>query len=262
MAKKDKDALYTDFLADLKSVVGDDKWTAVEEGLVKNEKASAKLKDSVLARSEFSRAMDELDTARKEFQQFQATEKQKIDGWQKWYGETSQDFATASDQLRQYKETYGDLDDRSQRREAAKVGLTPEAFEKRLNEEIQKHDVAALRFVDDLTDVKIEHRDRFKEKLDTDAVYKLAGEQGIPLKVAYNLFIADRVEDQRKTQYTEDIKKAREEGANEALAKHNLPVMSSHSDIVHTLDAQNPLTNPRERVSAAVKDFVERSNRQ
>lgn len=248
MAKKDNEALYQEFLADLKKIN-----PKIEEIL--DDATNAKLKDSVLARAEFSRQSDELRAQREELLAWQEAEKQKIDGWQKWYGDTSREVAAMNDKLTKYVEAYGELDDAGQRREAAKVGLSKEDFEKQLNSRLQERDVAALKFVDDLTDLKIEHRDRFKEKLDTSAVYKIAGEKNLPLDVAYKLYINDRVEEQNKVQIEERVKREREEAVADFASKHNLPVISSSPDHIHVLDVKEPLYDRSARIAAAVKDF-------
>lgn len=254
MSKKN-DAAYDAFLADLKAIN-----PAVEE-LIKDEKVSAKLRESVLARSEFSSQMDSLQAQRQEFEAYQAQERQKIEGWQNWYGTASTQVADVVNKLNKYREAYGDLTDTEQTREAAKLGLTKDELESKLNERFQQHDVAAIKFADDLTDLKIEHRDRFKEKLDTAKVYEIAGKQNIPLNLAYNIFIQDRVETQRKSEQETALKAAREEGAAEALAKHNLPMLSSASEHVHFLDNKAPLTNTSERVAAAAADFMKSQRR-
>lgn len=255
MAKKDNEALYQAFLADLKTIAPE-----VEEVIAKNEKATAKLKESVLARSDYNAQSDALRKEREDMQTFLQTERQKIEGWTKWYADTSGEYAATVDELKKYRDEFGDLTDAGQRREAARHGMSKEEFESKLSEEITKRDTAAIKFVDDLTDLKIEHRQRFGERLNTEEVFKIAGEKQLPLDVAYDVYIADRVEDLRKKDFDDAVKKAREEGAAEALAKHNLPVMSSDSSIMHVLDQSKEI--PRDsnsRVSAAVTAFLNRN---
>lgn len=250
MAKKDKDTIYQEFLADLKALNPE-----IEKVL--DEKVTSKLKESVLARADYSASMDALKKEREDLQTYLAAEKQKIDGWQTWYGNATTEFAQMAKEVQAYRDEFGELNTADKRRAAAQAGLTPEQFEQKLNEELQRRETAYMKFMDDLSDLKMEHRERFKERLDTSAVYKIAGEKSLPLDVAYDIYIADRVEADRKTAYEADMKKAREEGAREALAKHNLPVVPSTSDIrVHTLDAKDVPTTSRERVSAAVSAFL------
>lgn len=249
MAKKN-DAAYEAFLADLISLKPEIK------DLVSDEAVSAKLREGVLARSEFSRGQDELREARKALEAEVTEARDKIAGWQNWYGETSKQVADMQTKLKTYAETYGDLDEPAKHREAAKQGLTKEEFDAALQAELNKHDMAALKFADDLTDLKIEHRDRFKEKLDTAAVYKIAGEKNLPLGIAYNEYIADRVAEKNKADFEQAIKAAKEEGAKEFASKHNLPVVPNTNDLyVHSLDAKDVPQTSKERVAAAVNRF-------
>lgn len=250
MGKKSKDAYLSDFLADLKTVVGDDKWSAIEENLVKNEKALSKIKDGVLARSEFSSQMDELDSAKKAFSQEVTEARQKIAGWQDWYGSASKAVTDLETKVKAYQETYGDLESGKKPR-----FLTEEDFMSKLAEETRNRDAAAIKFADDLTDLKISHRERFKERLNTNDVLKIAGDRQLPLDVAYDLYVKDRVEAQNKTEREEELKAAREEGARDFATKHNLPLVSSNPDIVHVLDTQGAPTTAKERVSAALANW-------
>lgn len=248
MAKKN-DAAFDAFLADLKAIA-----PGIED-LIKDDNVKTKLREGVLARSEFSTQMDSLKTERETFTAEVTEARKRIEGWQKWYGDATQQVASTQDELKKYKDEFGELDGTVKRKVAGEQGLTVDEFQKRLNEEINKRDIAALKFADDLTDIKIDYKDRFKEKLDTTAVYKLAGEKGVSLDVAYNLFIADKVEDQRKVEFDTQLKAAREEGAREALASHKLPIMSNISDVTHVLDIKDAPRTEKGRVDAAVAGF-------
>lgn len=250
MAKADNEKLYQDFLADLKKIN-----PKIEEIL--DEPTNTKLKESVLARSEMSRQMDALTAEKTQMNDFLAQEKKKIEDWSKWYGDTTKEVADMSTELKQYRDIYGQLDNAGKERVAAQVGISKDEFEKTLNSRLQERDLGALKFVDDLTDLKIEHRDRFKEKLDTSAVYKVAGENNVPLGVAYNIYIADRVQKLQETEVAERIAQARKDAVSEYVTEHKLPVLSSNNDYIHSLDVKKPLTNREERISAAVADFMQ-----
>lgn len=248
MAKKN-DAAYEAFLADLKAIN-----PQIEE-LIKDDKVSAKLKEGVLARADYSSAMDSLRTERESFATEVAEARQKISGWQTWYGETSTQVATMQDKLKQYETAYGEIEPEGTKRAAARMGVSKEELEKALDTKMNQRDLAALKFADDLTDIKMDFRDRFKEKLDTEAVYKVAGERGVDLKTAYDLHIATRVEEARTKDIDERIKKERLEAVTEYASKHNLPVGPSHSDIVHSVDSKDAPKTSHERVAAALAGF-------
>lgn len=248
MAKKDKDTIYSEFLADLKALN-----PKIEEVLA-DEKVSAKLRESVLARADYSQSMDSLKADRETFAAEVQEARQKIAGWQQWYGTESQKTVALEDELKKYRETYGQLDAGDQRRVAQQQGfLTKEDFQAALDKQIQQRDMAALKFADDLTDIKIDFSGRFKEKLDTTPVYQIAAQRGLDLRTAYNEYISDRVEEQRKSAYDDAIKAAREEGARDFASKHNLPSVPSSPDMVHYADVKDVPKTSRDRISAAIQ---------
>lgn len=246
MAKNDK--AYEAFLADLKAIN-----PAVEE-ILKDDKVAGKLKEGVLARAEFSSQMDALKAEKEQFSNEVAEAKTKINEWQKWYGDATAEYAAAVNEVKRYREEFGDLENGRKPK-----GMSQEEFEQRLQSEFKTRETAYLKFMDDLSDLKLEHKDRFKERLDTNEVYKIAGEKNLPLDVAYKVYIADREDALRTADVEERIKKAREEGAQEALRTHNLPTVPSSSAVVHAVDAYKPGSSSKDRVAAAVDGFLSRN---
>lgn len=245
MAKKDKDAIFNEFLADLKAIN-----PKIEEIL--DDKTSAKLREGVLARADYSQSMDSLRAERESFANEVAEARNRIDGWQKWYGEVSTQVASTQEELKAYRDAYGELDASDKRRVAREAGFTKDEFEKRLQEEINRRDIANLKFADDLTDIKMDYRDRFKEALDTEAVYKIAGERGTDLKTAYQSFISERVKEQDEAKWKETIKKEREDAVAEYASKHNLPVIDNRPEVTHVLDTKDAPKTSHDRVAAAL----------
>ncbi len=247
MAKRDKDAAFNEFLADLKAI------NPQIEDLLKDDKVSSKLREGVLARADYSANMDTLRAERESFATEVQEARTKIQGWQNWYGEATNEMATTQERLKQYEQAYGPIESGADRREAAKtLGISKEDVNTLLEDRMNQRDIAALKFADDLTDVKIDHLGRFKERLDTTAVFEIAGKQGVDLKTAYNLHIADRVEEMRTKDVEERIKQASEDAVRDYASKHNLPVVPTQSDMVHVLDAKDIPASSRDRIAAAV----------
>lgn len=248
MAKKDKDTIFEAFLADLKAIN-----PAVEE-VLKDDKVSAKLKESVLARADYSQSMDALRSERESFAAEVAEAREKIQGWQKWYGDTSREVAAVQGRLREYVEAYGELETAGDKRKAATaLGITKDELNEALESRMNQRDLAALKFADDLTDVKIDFRDRFKEALDTEALFKLAGERQIDLKTAYKEFINPRVEELRTKDVEARIAQAKKEAVEEFASQHKLPVVDTRSDVrPHSLDVKDAPKTPHDRVAAAI----------
>jgi DNA repair exonuclease SbcCD ATPase subunit len=245
---KNKDTAFNDFLADLKAIN-----PGIEE-ILKDEKVSAKLRDGVLARSDYSSKMDELTTQREAFASEVEQARQKIEGWQRWYGDVTTQVAGVQNQLKAYEAAYGPLQTDGQVKAAAKhLGLSKDEVSGLLEERMNQRDIAALKFADDLTDIKIDYRDRFKERLDTEAVFKLAGVRGTDLNTAYKEYISERVEEARTKDIEARIEAARKEAVAEFASQHKLPVVPSQSDLTpHVLDAKDIPATSRDRVAAAV----------
>lgn len=255
MAKKSKDTIYEEFLADLKTLN-----PGIEE-VLKDEKVSAKLREGVMARADYSQSKDELRAQQEQFAAEVEQARQKIEGWQKWYGETSTQVATMHEKLNQYETLYGEIEDSGDKRRAARaLGISKEDVDSLLETKMNQRDLAALKFADDLTDIKLDYMTRFKEKLDTQEVFKIAGERGTDLNTAYNLHIAERIEEVRNKDFEERIKKERAEAVSEYASQHNLPVVPNTSDMVHVLDAKDVPNTPRERTAAALAAFNTRRN--
>lgn len=251
MAKKTSDESYKSFLADVLAAIPEDKRAAVQEA-IDAEPVQAKLKSGVLARDEFSRQMDEVKSIRQQLDGEVTEARTKIAGWQKWYNENLGERTTLVDKLKKYEEEYGALDGETR----AKY-LREDDFRTTLDAEIRKRESALLKFTDDLTDLKIEHRQKFGEKLNTEDVYKIAGERNIPLDMAYTIYTADKVKERNDKDFSDKLKAAREEGAREALSKHNLPgVSSNHALGVHAMDVTDAPKSPRDRIAAAVAGFT------
>lgn len=250
-----KDA-YEQFLAEVLQGVPDDQKAAIE-GTLKNEQLAPKIRERVLARSDYSRNMDSLKAEKERFSAEVAEARTKIAGWQNWYGQTSQEFETVRRQNEAYKSQFGELDGDGERRP---VGITQEQIDQRLRQEFDKRDASAIAFADVLTEIKLEHRDNFKEKLDTNALVKYATERGLPLDTAYREFVAPRMEERREAEVAERIAAAKAEGRKEALSEHKLPTIASYGD-VHILDRAPKVGKTQsDRVAAATAHWNEQGN--
>src|SRR5690242_13744768 len=134
--KREKDAAFNDFLADLKAIN-----PQVEE-LLKDEKVSTKLREGVLARADYSSNMDSLRAEREQFEQQVQEARQKIEGWQKWYGDVSQEMSSVQDRLRQYETLYGTIDNSADRHQVARaMGISKEELSNVLEEREKIRDV-------------------------------------------------------------------------------------------------------------------------
>lgn len=243
--KKTGKAAYDEFLADVIGAIPEDQREAIE-GVLTSDAVVGKAANRVIQQAEFSRQMDALRAKETEIAE-------KIKGYEDWYADASGQYATLKEERDAYAEAYGALDPNERPKTPASAGID----EKKLAEELARRDQLAIQFADVLTDLKWDHRQNFNEALNTRELIKFCTEKGLPIEVGYQSFIADRVEAKRKTEFEEKLKAAREEGAREALTRHNLPITPAPSE-AHVLDRADIKTDPSERVRAAVESFNRR----
>lgn len=250
MANEDIKAFMNEVLA-----VAPAEQKAALEAAFGNESVAAKLRDGVLARSDYSRQSDALRTERQRFEQDVQTAKERISGWEDWYARTSSEFAQQEETLKQYQSQFGQIDG------TQRPGMSKEDVAKMLQSEIekQKRDLMDnhLALVDKLTDIKFDHQRQFGESLKTTEFLKYAQDSGLPADIAYREFIRPRIEEQNKKDFAEQLKKAREEGRKEYASEHKLPVTSLARE-PHVLDmvSDRPKT-VADRINAAVSSFNE-----
>lgn len=245
MPKKTGKAAYDEFLADVLSAVPEDQRGTIEEVLT-NDAVVGRAANRVMQQSEFSRQMDALRAREAELTT-------KTQEWENWYTDASREFARSQEQLDAYRSTFGDLGEGAVPPQPR--GLSPED----LARELARRDQMAITFADVLTDLKDEHKSTFGERLNTRELIQFCESKGLPLEAGYKMYISPRLEEKRKTEFDEQLRRAREEGASEALSRHHLPVAPSATEI-HALDAQNIKTDPNERIRAAVESFTRREH--
>lgn len=255
MSKK-ADAALDKFLADCLAAVPEDK-RAVAEELFKADGVKTKLREGVLAREDYSRQSDELKASREALEAETAKAQDLIKKNTDWYHTANAEYTGVKAKLDRYAAEFGDLEGEGK---PAKKFLSEDDFNKRLDEALSPRDAAAIDVADILTDLKIEHRDKFKEKLDTKALIKFATENRMPLTAAYTAFVADKVEAVRKTEFDDAIKKAREEGAAEARASQGLPIIARSSEPFSFAAPADIPRSQADRVKAAALDFSQRAS--
>jgi hypothetical protein len=239
MAKKNS---FEAFLADVLSHVPEDRRGAVEEALAGD--ALSELEKGYRRQSDYSREMDRIRQREQELDATLTEANERVAGWQDWYNTASQEY---EDMKRQVAMTTAEDELPPQ----PKAGITKED----LAAELAARDRMAIAFADVLTDIKIEHKERFHEKLDTQKLTDFALKRGLPIDAAYREFIAPKEEELRSAELEKRIAAAREEGAREYATKHRLPVVSGPIE-QHPLDlVQSTKTNPSERVAAAISSW-------
>ena len=259
MAKK-KDAAFDEFLADVLATIPEGDARKQAEELLANEAVTSKLREGVLARAEFSRSMDALKTREQELARLQGEATTNAKAWSDWYAKASSEVATVNDRLKQYEQLYGELEPGVRREmRAGEKYMTEAEFQQKLAEAIGQRDSAAIAVADELTDLKIDHFNTFKEKLDTQSLIGLATKNGVRLKQAYDEMVSDRRREMADKAVEERVARERDEAVREYASKHQLPFTPGPAEPsgLDTLfnGAEKAPRDQRGRVTAALDEF-------
>lgn len=193
----------------------------VAEQLFSNEKVA----NLFVPRPEFSRSLDEKDKAlqnyRTEVENYYKSESMKAADRQKLV-----DDAVARAQ--RYQDLYGELPNdgsqpqASQRQPAFDTSkfISREDYDK----ELKRIEGQSLYVIKEGLKASQDYMSRFNKPLDIDALEKFAVEKNLPINLAYEKMIQPEIEAKSKSDLTELLKKAREEGAAEARSRANVPI--------------------------------------
>jgi phosphorylcholine metabolism protein LicD len=177
-----------------------------------NEKVSKAFEERMLARDEFSRQLDSV-----------TAEKKRLNGWYEEQLRVAQNnekiVNEANARLKQYQETYGDLDG------GAKPVVDTSQFidKKTLEDALNKKDQQFIGLLKTVNKCSADYMKRFGDVLDTDALEKFTLESGLPLQAAYEKFIQPKVDEIKTKDFDDKLKKAREEGMQEGISQAKNP---------------------------------------
>jgi hypothetical protein len=130
------------------------------------------------------------------------------------------------ERLHQYEAAYGELEPgATTRQDANNLGFNSKAdLDKYLDDRLRAERAGNIGLMKSIPKMTVDYLHRFGEVLDTDEVEKISVKQGLPPDLAYERYIAPKVEAKRQSEYEEKLKAAREEGARDAISKYHLPV--------------------------------------
>jgi len=229
------------FLADVLSKVDADKRGAIEEAFGHAAVTTA-LDAGYLRQDDYSRRQDELKTARDDAaatlnqdRGALAAERARLADW---YEGASKDYAAKNEENKRYRTEYGGLEGEGTP-PAAEPGLTREEHDRLMNESLDIHSRQSIQFADLLTDLKMEHRDQFSERLDTKALFDHQSKTKMPLDVAYKDFISERVGEAQAEKQAQLVAAAKAEGILEGKSQRDLPVRPDNNPVMRALDKPN-----------------------
>ncbi len=208
-----------------------------------------------LRHDEFSRQADEARAAKQKSEaeyaqllQWQATEQKKID-----------DFWT------QYQAANGNAGNGNGDGTRTIVQPVQGDFldKKTFESELAKRDQQFVSLLKDGMGLASRHTVEFKEALDTEALAKIAVEKNLTLRQAYDEMVAPRRTEAQKAQFDAQLKAAREEGARDFAATHQIPVDTRSREQHMIFDRPAPDTIPAPgpaRDQMLRKDFMDAWN--
>jgi len=172
--------------------------------VAENEKFATELNNGTKRQSDYSRAMDETRKLKTD------TEAQ-IKTWKEWYENAVQVDAAREEELKQLRANPNNPNPNP----PTPTGLT--------KKEIEEREGRMIQVIKQMGRISSRHAAKFGEELDTDAIEKIALDQGLTVDRAYEQYIAPRVKEAEAKNVEERIKAAREEGVREGMSKREVP---------------------------------------
>lgn len=206
--------------------------------LLAEEPVAKAFADKVMLRSDYSRNMNDLDTKKKEVNDYYAKLVATEDHNKKVIG--------------RYEEAYGALsEDGSKKTLVAAAGdvITRKDFDEAINR-VGTQSIAVTKSA---MFAASDYMHRFKEVLDPSALEAHALKTGLPLDAAYKDFIAPKLAEQDKTAREVEKKLAAEEAVRDYASKNKLPVDSTKeptpflSNVLKSNDANKAATSTSAR---------------
>lgn len=234
------------------------------------EPVQQKIRDGYLRQSEFSRRMDELreeqkklETQQEESRRYYESQvalshnnKAEYDRLLAEKEELEAKLAGGTQSTTDWSYSYGG--------QTVSEDYVPKSvLEKRIADLNKQHEEMllntqnnAINLMAKMTNLAQKHYAEFGEPLDTNELTKFAINNNIPLETAYERSTSERRSEVLERKHAEAIQKAREDGAREALSKHNLPVVDNRPKEIHALRPPKDIPKTREeRVARALEEF-------
>lgn len=253
-----KDEQLAAFKAEILAAVPESDRAAIQTAL-DNQAVATRLRDGVLRQSDYSRAQDQLRADREALDARVNEAATRIEGWNEWYKQVSAETEALKAQTAAYEEAYGPLEGAERRHPSLSREDVAKLVSDQLARDGQQFMNQHLGLTDMLVDIKFDFKDKFGETLPTKEFLDFVKTSGLPPQIAYREYIAPRVEEQNKKAFSEQLKKAKEEGAREALSSHKLPVMPTTTE-AHPVDLMGAKDRPKtqgDRINAALATFNE-----
>ncbi len=193
---------------------------------MENEKFRTGLAAGYKRHDEYSREMDSV-----------RAEKQRLKDWyEKEELPKYQVYQAGAEELRKYKEAYGNLDDGGLNNggngngngngRGNGHGMTQEQLDKYLEDKLKQRDSAYVGLTKTAVRISSDYTKRFQDTLDVDAVEELALKKGLPLDQAYKEYIAPKEQAATEARHKAEIEAAKAEAVRDFTSRMKLPIDS------------------------------------
>jgi hypothetical protein len=211
------------------------KTAGLPEDLVKAGDAfmsNEKVMNAFVPRPEFSRTLDAKDKEAREAQAALLKYQTEVQEYYKSETQKSAERQRAVDEAaattQRYRDLYGELpgDPTHQRQVVTTPAFDSSQYisKKEYEESLKRIEGQSLYVIKEGLKAADHYRSTFGKPLDIDALEKFAIEKGLPLNVAYSQMIQPELEAKQSSSFAEQLKKAREEGAAEAISRVKSPI--------------------------------------
>ena len=199
-----------------KAGASEDQTKALETLLANDEFGNA-----FIPRPEYSRTLDEKDSAYKKLQgevsDYYKTELARTDQNKKVVEETQA-------RLQAYMNTYGELPTDGRTIQSPTVDTSKFVSVEDHKKQLDAIGQQALFVTKEGIKAASDYMYRFGKPLDVDGLEKFAVERGLPINMAYQEYIKPEVQAKESASWEEKLKAAKEEGAREALSRVKVPI--------------------------------------
>jgi hypothetical protein len=198
------------------------------DALLSNEKVM----NAFVPRPEFSRTLDakdkEVQAANNARLQYEAEVKDYYKKEAEKAAERQRVFDENMAMTQRYRDLYGELpgDPTHQRQTVTTPAFDSSQYisKKEYDESLKRIEGQSLYVIKEGLKASQDYFAKFGKPLDIDALEKFAVEKGLPLNLAYSQMIQPELEAKQSSSFAEQLKRAREEGATEALSRVKSPI--------------------------------------
>lgn len=228
-----------------------------------NEKFAESVTDGFMLKSDYSRSKNEVAEEKRKAAEEYAKKYQELKAWKE--GQIDPLLAQANgimEQYQQYKALYGDLNgtgngNRNTNQNGNEGMLTLEQFTKLMDERIGKVANQTGSVIKSAVKLSNDYHKRFGDYPDMDEFDNFFADRqkanpNLDIDTAYSLWIAPKAEELREKRHAEELKKAKEEGAQEVRSKLRVPIDTGSRELSPAWDS-----NKRADLSKLTPDQLE-----